>query len=199
MIDATDVIASLCKSPEPSIRHKIRVHVLSEGEQSTAIRRLREEIRRSPRVATLLQNRARDGRIKNGRNIYDKWQGAHWILATLADIGYPAGDKKLFPARDQILDHWLDDFFYKEIECNKKSDAYKFEGVPIMRGRHRRCAAQQGNALFIICKLGLANSRCEKLLEVCCTGSGRMAGGTATRTLPPTRPRSWKRSCRFAA
>jgi hypothetical protein len=119
MIDATDVIASLCKSPEPSIRHKIRVHVLSEGEQSTAIRRLREEIRRSPRVATLLQNRARDGRIKNGRNIYDKWQGAHWILATLADIGYPPGDKKLFPARDQILDYWLDIFFTKNSNATK--------------------------------------------------------------------------------
>ncbi|HMB96802.1 MAG TPA: hypothetical protein VKK61_12240, partial [Tepidisphaeraceae bacterium] len=164
MIDASEVIALLLKSLEPSIRYKIRIHVLGQDRQSSAIRKLRSEIRRSPRVAFLLKNRDRNGQIKSQRNIYDKWQGAHWILATLADIGYPAGDKSLFAARDQILNYWLSDFFHKEFKAEKKSDAYKFEGVPIMRGRHRRCASQQGNALYMICKLGLFNARCKNLV-----------------------------------
>jgi hypothetical protein len=139
--------------------------VLGEDPQGKAIRQLREEIRRSPRVATLLKNRDRNGRIKSRQNVYDKWQGAHWILATLADIGYPLGDKSLFAARDQILDFWLSDSFYREFDAEKKSDAYKLDGVPVMRGRHRRCAAQQGNALYMLCKLGLANERCKNLVE----------------------------------
>ena len=34
-----------------------------------------------------------------------------------------------------------------------------------MQGRHRRCASQQGNALFSVLKLGLADARAEDLVE----------------------------------
>ncbi len=33
-------------------------------------------------------------------------------MATLADIGYPSGDKSLEPIRDQLLDQWLGETFY---------------------------------------------------------------------------------------
>ena len=160
-----ELIGMLQKHADPSIRWKIQVHVLGEDPQSKSIKRLQEEVRNSPRVAALLSGRDETGRLMSGRNIYDKWQGAHWILATLADIGYPHGDKKLERVRDQILKYWLNDFFFTEFEAATKADAYKKDGVPVMQGRHRRCASQQGNTLYFLTKLGIADERSERLVE----------------------------------
>jgi hypothetical protein len=87
-------------------------------------------------------------------------------LATLADLGYPSGDKTLAPMRDQILDQWLAESYYQEFVAERKADAYKREGVPVMRGRYRRCAAQQGAALFYLVRLGLADGRAAGLVEL---------------------------------
>jgi len=156
---------ALLKSPEPSVQWKVRANVLREDPQTKEMRALREEVRKSARVKTLLARRDKTGRLISGRSVYAKWQGAHWILATLADLGYPEGDHTLTPVRDQILDRWLDREFYEEFEANKKADAYKRDGVPVMQGRHRRCASQQGYALYFVLKLGLENKRVEDLVE----------------------------------
>ena len=86
-------IAALLKSPEPSIRWKTRVHVLGEDPDRKSIRLLREEIRRSPTVRALLSRRDQLGRAGTRRQVYYKWQGLHWVLAGLADLGYPEGDE----------------------------------------------------------------------------------------------------------
>ena len=39
-------------------------------------------------------------RTDNRLRVYKKWQGIHWILTDLADIGYPPGDESLIPSRD---------------------------------------------------------------------------------------------------
>lgn len=155
----------LLASPEPSIRYKVRVGVLGENPASRKVRALREEIRRSPRVRALLAGRTRDGRLLRGRTVYQKWQGAHWVMATLADLGYPQGDRSLAPLRDQLLDLWLGPQFFQEFESTNKRKSYERSGVPVMQGRYRRCASQQGNALFAIVTLGLANKRTEVLVE----------------------------------
>lgn len=152
-------------SPEPSIRYKVRVGVLGENPASRKLQTLREEIRRSPRVRALLAGRTRDGRLLRGRNVYQKWQGAHWVMATLADLGYPAGDRTLRPLRDQLLDHWLAPHYFHELEVDSEAKSYQVSGVPVMQGRHRRCASQQGNALFAVVTLGLADSRTAQLVE----------------------------------
>jgi len=141
--------------------------MLGESESSRGIRALRREIQRSPRVAALLAGRGADGRLLRGRHIYAKWQGAHWAMATLADLGYPPGDRTLLPIRDQLLDVWLGSHFYEEFECATKAGAYAghHTGVPVMRGRYRRCGSQQGNALYSIVTLGLADKRTEELAE----------------------------------
>ena len=164
-MDATKLIDTLLASPEPSIRYKVRVGVFGESESSRSIRVLRREIRDSPRVAALLAGRASDGRLLRGGHVYQKWQGAHWVMATLADLGYPPGDRELVPIRDQLLDTWLDGDFFDEFDCPSKAKAYSRAGVPVMRGRHRRCASQQGNALYAIVTLGLGDERTEGLVE----------------------------------
>ncbi len=165
MSSAQQQLDALCSSAEPSIRYKVRVGVLGESESSRSTRALRQEIRKSARVATLLAGREKDGRLLRGRHPYEKWQGAHWVMATLADLGYPPGDRSLIPMRDQLLDAWLAPQFFDEWECPSKAKAYTRSGVPVMHGRHRRCASQQGNALYAIVTLGLADKRTEALVE----------------------------------
>jgi len=97
------VISTLLKSTEPSIRWKTQVHVLGENPRSRAMRPLREEIRTSARVRAILSRRTQLGRAGTARQVYYKWQGLHWVLASLADLGYPAGDESLFPIRDRVV------------------------------------------------------------------------------------------------
>ncbi len=159
------VIDSLLASEEPSVRWKVRVQVLGENPASGALRRLRREIKSSPRVQVLLSGRDRSGRLVRSDEVYAKWYGAHWIMATLADIGYPRGDRSLLPVRDQLMDRWLGDGFYSEFEAESKARAYRRRGVPVMQGRHRRCASQQSNALLSVVALGLADKRAQDLVE----------------------------------
>ena len=156
----------LLSSEEPSIRYKIRVGLLSEDPDSEAIQNLRAEIKRSARVQSLLQNRDERGRIRPIHHPYKKWIGAHWVLASLADIGYPSGDKSLISIRDQVLDCWLNPEAIREHVCTEAPPSHRNRGVPIIRGRARRCASQQGNALFSAVALGLPDERCNQLAEL---------------------------------
>jgi hypothetical protein len=157
-------IDTLLRSEEPSIRWKVLVNVLGEDPDSAKVRDLREQIRTSPRVTALLAGR--DRHFTREANVYAKYRGAHWTLAALADLGYPPGDESLFPMCRQVLDHWLSDSFYREFESKSAVPKHRSsEGVPIIRGRYRRCASQQGNALLSLTRLGLAESERGRLAE----------------------------------
>jgi hypothetical protein len=88
-------------------------------------------------------------------------------LATLADIGFPAGDPALKPIGKDISNFWLTQNFFNDIEVKEKKDVYKVhhQGVPVMNGRHRRCASQQGNCLYFSLALGLADAKVDDLAE----------------------------------
>jgi hypothetical protein len=159
------IVDALLKSSEPSIQWKTRVHVLGENRASKPIRALQEEIRGSGRVRALLSRRHQLGRAGTARQVYYKWQGLHWVLASLADLGYPEGDENLHPMRDRVLEFWLGPNFFHEFEARTKAAAYRQRGVPLMRGRYRRCASQQGNALYFLTTLGIADERAESLAE----------------------------------
>jgi hypothetical protein len=161
----SEIVDALLQSSEPSIRYKTLTEVLGEDAASKKCRALREEIRRSPRVRALLAHRDPQGRIVCKSGVYAKWQGAHWVLATLADIGYPPHDDSLLAARDQVLGEWLAPSYYEEFVAERKEDAYKKHGVPVMEGRHRRCASQQGYTLYYLLKLGLEHPRLHDLAE----------------------------------
>ena len=159
------LIDRLAKSDEPSVRWKVRIGVLDEDPGSRSIRRLQNEIRDGARVRSLLARRDADGRIRTRRDVYDKWHGAHWVFAALADLGYPAGDETLLPLRDQVFAHWLQAQFYEEFDATSRQQAYRRSGVPRMQGRYRRCGSQQGNALLAAGKLGLLDDQAARLVE----------------------------------
>jgi len=158
-------IPALLSSSEPSIRWKTRVHVLGEDPDAKSIRGLREEVRRSPRVRALLSRRDQLGRAGTARQVYYKWQGLHWVLASLADLGYPEGDEGLYPLRDRVVGFWLGPGYFREYTARTEAEAYRGRGVPLMRGRYRRCASQQGNALYSVVTLGIADDRAHSLAE----------------------------------
>jgi hypothetical protein len=139
----------LLNSDEPSVKFKVLVNVLGKKLESAEIKKLQEEIKSSPRVKLLLSERGKDRKIPF--HPYAKWYGAHWVLSSLADIGYPKGDNSLIPLREQVYE-WL---FSKKHQKSIKS----------IDGRVRRCASQEGNALYYFLTLGLADARTEELAE----------------------------------
>ena len=162
--DRTSLIDALLKSDEPSVRWKALVRVAGEDPESRKVRELREQIRTSPRATALIAGR--DKRFIREAHVYASWRGAHWTLAMLAEIGYPTGDESLLPMREQVLDRWLDSSFYMEFESKSAVPKNRSaEGVPIIQGRYRRCGSQQGNALYSITRLGLADKRSDGLAE----------------------------------
>jgi hypothetical protein len=162
--ERSSVIDALLKSEEPSVRWKVLTRVVGEDAEARKVRDLREEIRTSPRARALIAGR--DRKLIRGEQVYAKWRGAHWTLAMLAEIGYPAGDDSLLSMREQVLDYWLNSSFYMEFESKSAVPKHRSaEGVPIIRGCYRRCASQQGNALYSITRLGLADKKSDGLAE----------------------------------
>jgi hypothetical protein len=144
-----DIVDKLLKSDEPAIRYKTLVNVLGENPDSPRAKRARQAIKKSPRAHLLLTERDRDGR--NPHYPYHKWRGAHWVLVNLADLCYPPGDKMLVPLRDQVYE-WL---FSKTHQ----------QGIKVIKGLTRRCASQEGNALYSTLMLGIADERADELAQ----------------------------------
>jgi hypothetical protein len=143
------LVTKLFRSDEPSVRFKIATNVLGKKVESAEVRGIQKEVKSSPRAKTLLSVRTSDGRIPF--HPYAKWYGAHWVLADLADIGYPRGDETLIALREQVYEWLLSRSHEKRIKS--------------IDGRVRRCASQEGNALYYLLVLGLADERTEHLKE----------------------------------
>jgi len=164
-VNGSRTVARLLRSREPSVRLKARLRVLGEDPDSKPIRELREQIRVAPRTKALLTTRRRPGR-RVPVGIYHKWLGTHWALAHLADLGYPAGDESLEPLARQAVDMWLRPSYFQEFDASTEEEAnLRHDAVPRLAGRYRRCASQQGSALFYCTTLGLAPDACDQLAE----------------------------------
>ena len=135
------VVDRLLASDDPCVRWRASAKLL--GKDSPALRR---EVAQSERVKTLLSERGPDGTIPC--RPYAKWRGAHWLLSTLADIGYPAKDPSLIPLREHELD-------------------MLGSGRPakIIDGRVRGCASIESNAVWSLLALGLDDERIDPLVE----------------------------------
>jgi len=119
---------------EPAVRDLARRDLLGE--------KPRERVLDGAIVQTLLAER-------NGHP-YAKWQGAHWRLVSLVELGIPAGEPRALTAYESVL-AWLTGEGHRR-------------GIKTIDGLTRRCASQEGNALAVGVRLGLAGDpRVEQL------------------------------------
>ena len=134
---ALDAIAIdwLLDSAEPGIRRQARRDLLSQTVEDDA-----RGVLEGPKVKALLAGQQPDGGF--GNHPYGKWTGAHWRLVSLVELGLPAGEPHALAAYETVLG-WL-------------LGAGHRRNVPVIAGRARRCASQEGNALAVGVRLGLA-------------------------------------------
>jgi hypothetical protein len=95
---------------------------------------------RKSMIAGLLAGQRADGGF--GVHPYSKWRGAHWRLVSLVELGAPRNSLAARAAAKTVLD-WI---------------AAPSEPVMI-KGRERRHASMEGNALATCCRLGMARDR----------------------------------------
>ena len=129
---------------EPALAWKGTVNVLGQAPDSSAAVKAARLTRNSPLVFELLENRDLSG------HAYRKWTGSHWTLSLLADLGCPPGDESLRPLMEETFACWLGEAHRKHIR--------------LIAGRTRRCASQEGNAIWSSLRLGLADGRTEELV-----------------------------------
>jgi len=151
----TRALQNLLNSSEPSVQYIARKYILQEDLTSPAMLALQETIRTGDRVTCLLSERGPDGRLPY--HPYTKWVGAHWILSQLADLEYPAGDETLIPLREQVYGYFF--------SGTRENPSHK-RRVIHSKGLVRACASIEGNAIYSLLKLGLADSLTDYLAEV---------------------------------
>lgn len=143
------VIERLLASEEPAIVYKTATGVLGKDPGSPEMQAFRAEICSVGIARRLLSEQDDSGKLPY--HPYAKWVGAHWVLACLADLEYPPGDPNLKPLVEQEYDWILGEGHTR--------------GIKAIAGRVRRCASQEGNALFATMALGLADERAAQLAD----------------------------------
>ena len=133
----------LLASDEPGVFFQAKRDLLGEPDPPEAARVLD-----GPLVRGLLAGQQADGGF--GVNVYGKWRGAHWRLVSLVELGVPAGEQRCVAAAETVL-AWL---------TGKSHRA----AVKTIDGLARRCGSQEGNALAVCCRLGLAGDPRVRLL-----------------------------------
>ncbi|HEX9239303.1 MAG TPA: hypothetical protein VF910_01435, partial [Candidatus Bathyarchaeia archaeon] len=140
----------LLDSGDPSIRYVTLTEILDRPSDSKEVLSAKKQIPDGLVVKTLLSGQRTDGGF--GVHPYQKWTGAHWRLVSLVELGIPSGFRPAVKATDLVL-KWL------------LSEAH-LNNIPKINGRYRRCASQEGNALAVCSRLGLAEDpRVVKLAE----------------------------------
>ena len=157
------IVDRMLRSSEPSIRWRVRTRVLRDDRRSSAVRRLEEEVRRSHRARSLLTRRSERNRAGTARGLYHYWQGSHWALASLADMGYPRGDRTVEPLLDQCLAYWTRPMYERLVGEDESDGGNASVGVRVIRGLPRRCASIQGSALLYATRLGVLDERVDHL------------------------------------
>jgi hypothetical protein len=130
----------LLEPEEPSVRYFALVDLLGLSPRSGEARRAAEAIRRGPLVRDLLGGQKPDGGF--GVHPYAKWIGAHWRLVSLVELLIPRRDRGALAAYADVL-RWL-------------HGREHVESVREVAGRWRAHASQEGNALAVGVRLGLA-------------------------------------------
>jgi hypothetical protein len=133
-------VAWLLSSKEPSVHYLTLVDVLGASPRSRAVREARERIPRGPRVRALLQGQRADGSF--GVHPYAKWTGAFWRLISLVELAISPRHPGARAAAEGVLE-WLG------------GEQHRLT-IRMVNGRVRQHAAQEGYALAVCCRLGMA-------------------------------------------
>lgn len=133
----------LLDSDEPGLRMQVRRDLLDEEATDDEARVLD-----GSRVRALLAGQQPDGGF--GGHPYAKWSGAHWRLVSLVEIGIPRGEQRALAAAETVLD-WLTGRGHRS-------------AIKTINGRTCRCASQEGNALAVCTRLGMAGDERVALL-----------------------------------
>jgi len=149
-----DLALRLAASDDVVVAYQARTRALGVSESDPCVSALRAEIADSPRARALLSGRATDGTIR--LNPYAKFQGAHWTLVCLALIDYPPGDRGLLPLKRQV-----DGYLSERAHLRPPRTAL----YPEQPERVRRCASQEGNAIWTALRLGLEDERTAEFVE----------------------------------
>ncbi len=147
-----NILEIISQSKYASIRYRARHELLGEDPASPQMRQLQSSIPQDAFIRNMLSERGVDGRIP--RKPYHKWNGAHWVLVALADQEYPPGDQSLVPLREQMMDFVLEDF-------HKNYMPGRF-----IAGRMRMHPSIEGNMVYALIKLGLADERVDHLVQL---------------------------------
>jgi hypothetical protein len=132
---ATSPVAWLLASAEPAVRYLTRRDLLEEEPD--------EDPLTGPIVKSLFRG-------LRSEKPYKKWQGAFWRLVSLVELATPAGEPRAVRAAGDALD-WL-------------TSPGHVRSVRVIDALPRRCASQEGNALAVASRLGLADDpRAEQL------------------------------------
>ena len=146
-------IRFLLNSADPSVRYFALSDLLDASPRSRDVAAARKAIPDGARVKALLAEPKGGERKTNrmfathpgsfGDHPYKKWNGAHWRLVSLVELGIPADDRRAHAATDQVLT-WL----------TSDDHRARIQNVQEVDGRWRRCASQEGNALAVCSRLG---------------------------------------------
>ena len=144
------LIDLLCAHENPVVAYRARRMLAGESESSRDLRTLRLAIGTSEMAKRLLL-------ALNGErfNPYRKWQGPHWTLYSLAEIGFPEGDERLLPLRQRVMDWMFAPAFLKP-----PSTVF----FPDQPRRPRRCASMEGNTIWSQLVLGIVDDEHVPLL-----------------------------------
>jgi hypothetical protein len=112
----------LLASPEPALAYLTRRDLLGEDGEPP------EELLEGPIVRALLD-------ADLDVHPYKKWQGAHWRLVSLVELGIPPNEERALAGAEQVLT-WL-------------TGAGHRRGIQTIDALVRRCASQEGNALAV--------------------------------------------------
>ncbi len=151
---ARSYLVDLASADDAIRRYKARTLVLGESASLPELAALRSRISSTPIARALLGHRQSDGTIAAAP--YRKWQGPHWTLTCLALIDYPPRDRDLRPILEQVY-AWL--FSGRHL---RPPGTAIYEG---QEDRVRRCASQEGNAIWYAVRLGLADERTRELVD----------------------------------
>lgn len=130
---------------EPALAWKLTVDVLGRSPDSPEARQAAAAVQHAPLVKALIETCDRQ------HSAYKKWAGAHWVLSILADLGYLQGDEILRPLMEDVFNTWL-------------SQEHAARHLQVINERVRRCASQEGYAIWCSLRLGLADSRTDELV-----------------------------------